>query len=58
MDQSFQLGLLFKFMQVTVKKRRQVHDQNVLNATLLKAVFPLPEEFQRGLFAEIYYEYS
>ena len=45
-------------MQVTVKKRRQVHDQNVLNATLLKAVFPLPEEFQRGLFAEIYYEYS
>ena len=58
MDQSFQLGLLFKFMQVTVKKRRQVHDQNVLNATLLKAVFPLPEEFQGGLFAEIYYEYS
>ena len=29
-----------------------------MHATLLKAVFPFSEEFQCGLFAEIYYEYS
>ena len=31
---------------------------NLLHTTLLKAVFPLSEEFRWGLFAEIYYEYS
>ena len=48
-------------MQVTAKRWRhfvEVHDQNLLHATLLKAVFALSEEFQRGLFVEIYCEYS
>ena len=31
----------------------KVHDQNFLRATLLKAVFPLPEEFHCNIFAEI-----
>ena len=31
----------------------KVHDQNLLHATLLKAVFPLPEEFQCNISAEI-----
>ena len=41
-----------------MKTFTELHDQNLLQATLLKAVFPFSEEFQRGLFAEIYYEYS
>ena len=36
----------------------EIHDQNLLHATLLKAVFPFSEEFQYGLSAEIYYEHS
>ena len=36
----------------------EVHDQNLHHATLLKAVLAFSEEFQCGLFAEIYYEYS
>ena len=36
----------------------EVRDQNLLHATLLKAVFLLSEEFQCSLSAEIYYEYS
>ena len=31
----------------------KVHDQNFLHTTLLKAVFPLPEEFQCNISAEI-----
>ena len=31
--------------------------RNLHQATLLKAVFPFSEEFQCGLFAEIYCEY-
>ena len=31
----------------------KVHDQNLLHATLLKAVLPLPEEFQCNSSAEI-----
>ena len=31
----------------------KVHDQNLLHATLLKAIFPLPEEFQCNISAEI-----
>ena len=30
----------------------KVHDQNLLYTTLLKAVFPLPEEFQCNISAE------
>ena len=41
-----------------MKTFAKVHDQNLLQATLLKAVFLLPEEFQWDFFAEIYYEYS
>ena len=39
----------FNFMQVIAEKTKtfaDVHDQNILHATLLKAVFPLSEEFQ------------
>ena len=36
----------------------KVHDQHLLHATLLKAVFPLSEEFQRNLSVEFYHEYS
>ena len=35
-----------------------VHDQNLLHGALLKAVFPLPKEFQCNLSAEFYHEYS
>ena len=45
-------------MQVTTKKQRQIYDQNLLPAMLLKAVFLFSEEIQCGLLAEIYYEYS
>ena len=31
----------------------EVHDQNLLHTTLLKVVFPLPEEFQYNISAEI-----
>ena len=31
----------------------EVHDQNLLHAALLKAVFPLPEAFQCNISAEI-----
>ena len=31
----------------------KVQDQNLLHTTLLKAVFPLPEEFQCNISAEI-----
>ena len=48
MGQSFQLGLSFKFMQVTAIKKTfaEVHEQYLLHATLLKAAFPLSEKFQ------------
>ena len=44
-------------MQVIAKKLRhfyEVHDQNLHDATLLKAVLPFSEDFQCGIFAEIY----
>ena len=41
-----------------MKTFAEVHDQNFHHATLLKAVFPLSEEFECGLFSEIYYEYN
>ena len=31
----------------------KVHDQNLVHATLLQALFPLPEEFQCNISAEI-----
>ena len=31
----------------------KVHDQNLLHPTLFKVVFPLPEEFQCNISAEI-----
>ena len=47
-------------MQVTAKKTKtfaEVHDRNLHHAALLKAVFPFSEEFQCGMYTEIYYEY-
>ena len=41
-----------------MKAFAEVHDQNLHQATLLKAVFPFSDEFQCGFFAKIYYEYS
>ena len=41
-----------------MKTITEVHDENLLHATLLKVVLPFSEEFQCGLFAEIYYEYN
>ena len=48
-------------MQATAKKRRHLQKFMIkifLHATLLKSVLPFSEEFQCGLVAEIYYEYS
>ena len=36
----------------------EVHDQNLLHATLLKVVLLLSEEFHCSISAEIYYEYN
>ena len=36
-----------------LKRESKVHDQNLLHPTLLKAVFPLSEECQCNIFAEI-----
>ena len=37
-----------------MKTIAEIHDQDLLYATLLKAVFPLSEEFQCSLSGEIY----
>ena len=39
-----------------MKTFAEVYDQNPHHATLLKAIFIFSEEFQCGLFAEIYGE--
>ena len=36
----------------------EVHDQNLLHATLLKVVLLSSEEFHCSISAEIYYEYN
>ena len=58
MGQNFQLGLQFKFMQVTAKNENMLKFMIKITQSLLKAVFPFSKEFQCGLFSEIYYEYS